>query len=129
MISSRKQRFRTVAVEDLAHQLVHLIDEPRSFGQHYDVGADDVYTIDQMIDLTADHLGRSHPVKIHLPRGLIACLAPVVERAAGMAPGAVGGFVGKGSDADMVGDARPIRALLDRAPEPFAEAMARSVKS
>jgi uncharacterized protein YbjT (DUF2867 family) len=127
VLASSRQKFRTVAVEDLAHQLVHLLGEPRAFGKHFDVGSDDVYTIDQMIDLAADHLHRPHPTKVHLPRRLIAFLAPLVERAAGMAPGAVGGFVGKGSDADMIGDPTPIRPLLDRAPEPFAQALARSL--
>ncbi len=69
LLASPHQRFRTVAVDDLAHHLVALVDEPRSFGQHFDVGSDDVLTIDEMLDLTAEHLGRRHPVKIHLPRG------------------------------------------------------------
>ncbi len=127
LISSAQQRFRTVAVDDVAYQLVALIDEPRSFGQHYDVGSDDVLTIDEMIDLAADHLDRRHPVKIHLPRRLIARVAPLLERAAKMPPGAIGGFVGPGSDVDMIGDAVPIRALLDRPPVPFASAMAQAL--
>jgi len=128
LMSSAQQRFRTVAVDDVAHQLVALIDEPRSFGQHFDVGSDDVLTIDEMIDLAADHLDRPHPVKIHLPRRLIARLSPIIERAAKMPPGAIGGFVGAGSDADMIGDAAPIRALLDHPPVPFAAAMAQALR-
>ena len=124
LMSSARQRFRTVAVDDVARQLVALIDEPRSFGRHFDVGGDDVLTIDEMIDLVADHLDRPHPVKIHLPRRLIARLAPLIERAAKMPPGAIGGFVGAGSDADMIGDAAPIRALLNQPPVPFTTAMA-----
>ena len=128
LMSSPHQRFRTVAVDDVAKQLVALIDEPRSFGHHFDVGSDDVLSIDEMIDLAADHLDRPHPVKIHLPRRLIARLAPLLERAAKMPPGAIGGFVGAGSDADMIGDAAPIRALLDHPPVPFAAAMAQALR-
>ena len=128
LMSSPHQRFRTVAVDDVANQLVALIDEPRSFGHHFDVGSDDVLSIDEMIDLAADHLDRPHPVKIHLPRRLIARLAPLLERAAKMPPGAIGGFVGAGSDADMIGDAAPIRALLDHPPVPFAAAMAQALR-
>lgn len=128
LMSSPQQRFRTVAVNDLADQLVALMDEPRSFGHHFDVGSDDVLTIDEMIDLAADHLGRPHPVKIHLPRRVIARLAPLLERAAKMPPGAIGGFVGAGSDTDMVGNAAPIRVLLDQPPVPFATAMAQALR-
>ncbi|GAA3289486.1 SDR family oxidoreductase [Streptomyces cinereospinus] len=128
LLSSRHQRFRTVAVDDLAHQLVVLLDEPRSFGRHFDVGSDDVLTIDEMMDLAAEHLGRRRPTKIHLPRRAIACIAPLVERAAKMPPGAISGFVGAGSDSDMIGDATAIRALLDQPPRTFGEAMAQALR-
>ena len=127
LLASPHQRFRTVAVDDLAHQLVALLDEPRSFGQHFDVGSDDVLTIDEMVDLAADHLGRRQPAKIHLPRGVLTRVAPLIERAAKMPPGAIGGFVGEGGDEDMVGDATAIRALLERPPRPFHEAMTQAI--
>ncbi len=127
LLASPHQRFRTVAVDDLAHQLVALVDEPRSFGQHFDVGSDDVLTVDEMVDLAAEHLGRRRPVKIHLPRGVLARLAPLLERAARMPPGAIGGFVGEGSDEDMIGDATAVRVLLDRPPRPFHQAMAQAL--
>ncbi len=123
LLASRTQRFRTVAVDDLAGALVEVMDDPRSFGQHYDVGSDDVLTIGEMIDLAATQLGRRAPVKIHLPRRAIAAAAPLIERLAGMPRGAVGGFVGPGADADLVGDAQPLRRLLARPPRPYREAM------
>jgi len=127
LLSSPRQRFRTVAVDDLARQLVALLGDPRSFGRHFDVGSDDVLTIDEMLDLAAEHLGRPHPAKVHLPRSVIARIAPAIERAARMPPGAVRGFVGEGSDADMIGDTTAIRALLDQPPWPFREAMAQAL--
>lgn len=127
LLSSPIQRFRTIAVDDLADQLIQLMDRPDSYGQHYDVGSDDILTVDQMIDLTADHLGRRPPVKIHLPRRLVARLAPLIERAAHLPPGAIGGFVGEGSDADMIGNTTPISVLLDHPPRPFHHAMAETL--
>lgn len=124
LLASRTQRFRTVSVDDLAGALVQLMDDPRSFGQHYDVGSDDVMTIGEMMDVAAGHLGRRRPVKVHLPRGAIAAAAPLIERLAGMPRGAIGGFVGPGADADMIGDAMPIRRLLPHPPRTYREAMA-----
>jgi uncharacterized protein YbjT (DUF2867 family) len=128
LLSSRRQRFRTVAVDELAGQIVALLDEPRSFGPPFDVGSDDVLTVDEMLDLAAEHLDRPHPTKIHLPRGAIARIAPVIERAARMPPGAIRGFVGEGSDADMIGDPTAIRALLAQPPQPFHQAMAQALR-
>lgn len=89
----------------------------------FDVGSDDVLAIDEMVDRAADHLGRPHPVKIHLPRRVIARVAPVVERAAKMPSGAIGGFVGEGSDADLIGDPSAVRALAGTPARPFQQAM------
>ena len=123
LMSSRSTRFRTVAVDDLAGALVEVMDDPRAYGKAFDVGSDDVLTIDEMIDIAADHLGRRPPVKVHLPRRAVAAAAPLIERLAGMPRGAVGGFVGAGSDADLIGDALPIRELLESPPRPYREAM------
>jgi uncharacterized protein YbjT (DUF2867 family) len=127
LVASRNQRFRTVAVDDLAGALVTVMNDPRSFGQSYDIGSDDVLTIGEMIDITAAHLGRRRPRKVHLPRRAIAAAAPLIERLAGMPRGAIGGFVGPGADADMVGDPAPIRSLLAHPPRPYREAMATAV--
>ncbi|MFI5931810.1 SDR family oxidoreductase [Actinoplanes sp. NPDC051494] len=121
--ASRTQRFRTIGVDDLADILVAVMDDPRSFGRHYDVGSDDVLTIGEMMDAAASHLGRRPPIKIHLPRRAIAAVAPLIERLAGMPRGAVGGFVGPGADADLIGDTNPINLLLVRPPRTFHETM------
>lgn len=123
VMAGRGQRFRTIAVDDLAAQMVGLLDEPRSFGQHFDVGSDDVLTMDQMIDIAADHLGRRPPWKIHLPRRAIAFAAPLLERLTGMPRGAIGAFVGPGADADMIGDPSGIRSLLRRQPLSYRQAL------
>lgn len=43
------------------------LDDPRSHGNRYDVGSDDVLTTDQMIDIVAETLGRRPPTTIHVP--------------------------------------------------------------
>lgn len=128
LLAGRRTRFRTIAVDDLARTLVQLAGEPRSYGRHFDVGSDDVLTVDEMIDVAAGHLGRPRPVKVHLPRRVIAALGPVIERLAGMPKGAAGAFLGPGSDADLVGDAGPIRELLGVTPRGYREAMAAALE-
>jgi len=122
------QRFRPIAVDDLAQHLVDLRREPRSYGHAYDVGADDVLTMTEMIDLAADQLGRPHPRRIRLPRRAVARLAPLVERATGLPPGALDGLVGEGSDIDLVGDPTPIRALLPT-PRTYRQALAAALSA
>ncbi len=120
------QRFRTVAVEDLAYYLVGVLDDPRSFGHAYDVGSDDVLTTGEMIDVAADRLGRRHPVKIHVPSGLLGLAAPLIERVTRMPRGAMKGLVDS-LQVDMTGDPTPIRAILDRSPQTYVQALERAL--
>lgn len=121
-----RQKFRTIALDDLVYYLVGVLDDPRANGQAYDVGSDDILTTEQMIDMAADVLGREHPRKIHLPQALLAALAPLVERLTRVPNGALRGLL-DGMAADMVGDPAPIRALLPRTPLPYRQAAERAL--
>lgn len=112
-MGSGKQKMRTVAVNDLVYYLVGVLDDPRSFGHAYDVGSDDVLTMDQMIDIAAESLGRRHPLKIHLPQPLLGLFAPLIERVSKLPRGSFKGLV-DGLPVDMSGDPMPIRTLLGR---------------
>jgi uncharacterized protein YbjT (DUF2867 family) len=112
-MGSGKQKMRTIAVEDLAYYLVGVLDDTRSFGHHYDVGSDDVLTMDQMIDIAADRLGRRRPVKIHVPQTLLGLFAPLIERVSKMPRGSFKGLVDSLPVA-MDGDPMPIRTILNR---------------
>lgn len=122
VLGSGRQRFRTVAVDDLAYYLVGVLDDPRSFGHHYDVGSDDVLTTGQMIDVAAERLGRRPPVKVHIPSGLLGLAAPLVERMAKMPPGAMKGMADS-LQIDMSGDPAPIRTILPRLPQTYRQAL------
>ena len=125
-MGSGAQLMRTVAVGDLAYYLVGVLDEPRSFGHHYDVGSDDVLTVDQMTDLAAQALGRRPPLKIHIPLALLKRLAPLIERAGKMPRGSFSGLV-DGLRTDMDGDPAPIRRLLGRPPESYSQSLKRAL--
>ena len=121
-----QQRFRTIALDDLAYYLVGVLDDPRAYGQCYDVGSDDILTRDQMIDRAAEILGRDHPRKIHIPRALLGALAPLIERRTRVPRGAIAGFL-DGMKADMIGDPAPIRAILPRTPLPYRQSVERAL--
>lgn len=120
------QRLGTIDVDDLAYYLVGVLDDPRSFGRSYDVGSDDVMTAGEMIDVAAGLLGRRHPLKIHVPTRLLGLAAPLIDRITRMPRGAMRGLVDS-LLVDMTGDPAPIRAILDRTPRTYREALERAL--
>lgn len=126
VLGSGQQKFRNIAVGDLVYYLVGVLDDPRTYGQAYDVGSDEVLTYNQMIDVGADVLGRPHPAKLHLPPALLGTFASLIERVAKLPKGAIKGMLDS-TKADMVSDPAPIRALLPRPPLPYRQAVAQAV--
>lgn len=116
-----QQKMRSIAVDDLVYYLVGVLDDPRAYQQCYDVGNDDVLTNGQMLDATAEILGRRPPLKLKIPPALLGALAPAIERAGKLPKGAMKGLADS-LEADASGDPRPIRALLPRALLSFRQA-------
>lgn len=122
-LGGRRLRMRTIALDDLVYYLVGVLDDPRAYRQCYDVGNDDVLTVNQMIDIVAGILGRRPPVKIQIPHALLAVLAPLIERMAKLPRGAFRGLVDS-LKTDAVGEPTPIRAILPRPLLSFRQAVA-----
>jgi uncharacterized protein YbjT (DUF2867 family) len=114
--------WRNIAVGDLVYYLVGVLDDPRTYGQRYEVGCDDVLSYHEMVDLTAALLGEPRPFKFDLPGWLLVALAPLVESRAGLPKGALKGLFG-GPAVDMIGDPLPIRNLLPRQPLSYRRAV------
>jgi len=119
-------KMRTIALDDLIYYLRGVLDDPRAFGHWYDVGNDDVLTPSQLIDTTADILGRRPPIKIRMPLGLLGAFGPLIERMAKLPRGAIKGFV-DGIKIDGIGDPMPIRKILPRPLLPFRDAVKRAL--
>ncbi|MEI9993891.1 MAG: NAD(P)H-binding protein [Rhizomicrobium sp.] len=126
VIGDGRGRMRGIAIGDLVYYLIGVLDEPRAFGQAYDVGNDEVPSSNEMIDMVAGVLGRRPPPKIHIPRALLRAAVPLLERMLKTPPGALKDIVGS-LGADGVGDPMPIRALLPRKPLPFRDAVAKAL--
>ena len=127
ILANGKSKWRNIALDDLVYYLIGVLNDPRAYGQCYDVGCDDVLTNDQMVDITAEVLGRPHPKKLHFPPALLGTLAPLIERLSRLPKGAMKGLV-DGMKADAVGDPMPVRTLLPRPPLPYRQAVERALK-
>ncbi len=123
-----KSKMRNIALSDLLYYLIGALDEPGTYNKCYDVGDSEALTVNAMIDIVAEALGRPHPAKIHIPAGLLGVLAPLIERLAKLPNGAVKGFV-DGMKDDDAGDPLPIRAVLTRPPLPYRAAVAAALKT
>ena len=121
------QRMRHIALEDLIYYLVGVLEDPRAYGQAYDVGGDEVLTNDQRMDVVAEVLGRRHPWKIDVPPGLLRGLAPVIERMSKLPAGSIRDVV-SAMKIDGVGDPMPIRMILPRTPLRYREAVERALR-
>jgi uncharacterized protein YbjT (DUF2867 family) len=124
MIGNGQNKFRTIAIDDLAYYLAGVLNDARAYGQCYDVGSDDLLTGSQLIDTVADVLGRSHPAKFHIPLGLLKVAAPLIERMAGSPKGAIKGAL-DGLGNDMGGNPTAIRKILPRKPLTFSQSVQR----
>jgi uncharacterized protein YbjT (DUF2867 family) len=122
-IAGPRQKFRTIAVDDLARDLVDLMDFPGAAGQAFEVGSDDVLTMKEMTKIAATSVGRKPGVILFIPATVIRLLAPVVERIGRVPRGAISGLVGDGPQQDMIGNPAPLRMLIGRSDRPFRQAI------
>lgn len=123
-ISGPKQKFRTISVDDLAADLVDLMELPEAAGEIFEVGSDDVLTMKEMVAIAATSINRKPASLVHIPGGLIRLLAPIIERIGKVPPGAISGFVGEGPQGDMIGSPSAVRRVLGRSDRPFAQSIA-----
>jgi uncharacterized protein YbjT (DUF2867 family) len=127
MIGNGRNKFRTIAIDDLTYYLIGVLNEPRAFGQCYEVGSDDVMTGDQLVDTAAAVAGHHPPGKFHIPLTLLRFAAPLIQRLTKAPKGAIKGAL-DGLGADLIGDPSPIRKLLPRNSIPYTEAVERALK-
>lgn len=113
LMGNGRQKYRCIAIDDLAYYLAEVLDHTQTYGQCYDVGSDDVLNNNQLIDVVAGIIGRKHPAKLHIPLSPLKVIAPLIERLAKMPKGAMKGILDC-IPIDSVGDPMPIRSVLSR---------------
>ena len=127
VVGNGKNKFRCIAIGDLTYNLIGVLNEPKAYGQCYEVGSDDVLTGDQLIDAAADVTGHCHPRKIHIPLAMLRFTAPLIERLAKSPKGSIKGAL-DGLEADLIGDPSAIRTILTRRPLSYKEAVEQALK-
>jgi uncharacterized protein YbjT (DUF2867 family) len=127
VLGTGRLRMRHIAVDDLTYYLRGVLDDPRAHCQTYEVGGDELYTKDQMIDLTAEVLGRRPPLKVHVPLAVLAAAAPLIERLSKAASKGAIKAIADGLAVEGVGDPLPIRSLLPRPPLSYRAAVQRAL--
>ncbi len=122
------QKMRSIAVDDLIYYLLGILSDPRSYGQCYDVGNDDVLANGQMTEVVAEILGQRPPRQLQIPPALLGAFAPLIERLGKLARGAFQGIVDS-VDADASGDPTPIRTILPRPLLSFRQAAEQALRT
>ena len=127
VMGSVEAKFQPVAVEDVAACFLGALDEPRSVGQTFDLCGNEVFTLNQTLDLILETLGRRR-FKLRLPLWLARIPAGLLEfvfpRLLGRAPPLNRDQLIMLQE-DNVGDPKPAMELFGLKPRSFREGIAR----
>ena len=127
VVGNGRNKFRCIAIDDLTYDLIGVLDEPKAYGQIYEVGSDDVLSMDELIDIASDVASHRHPGKIHISLGILRFAAPLIQFIAKSPRGAIKGVL-DGLGADMIGNSLPIRKLLPMPPLSYRQAVAAALE-
>lgn len=81
-LASPNARFQPIYVGDVARAIVSVLDDPRTFGQAYELCGPRVYTLRQLVDYVVRALGLRRPI-IGLNQPLSTLQATILERLPG----------------------------------------------
>lgn len=120
VIGDGTARFQPVHVDDLCRVVEGCLREPRTIGQVYHVGGPDSVTLNALIDLIGDRLGR-RPLKLHLPESAAMLIARLLapSRRPPLSISNVLGAVQSAPDADYAA----VFAELGLAPRSLADGL------
>ncbi len=72
-------RLQPIHVDDAARCAVATLDEPGHANRELQLGGPDVFSLDEILDLIGDALGRGRVRKVHVPMGLVAMNARLLQ--------------------------------------------------
>src|SRR5262245_12589957 len=80
VIGSGRQRLQPVPIAHVAEGFERALGLEATVKQIYDVGGPDAVSMEELLDLVGAALGRRHPLKLHVPLGLMRPLARLFHR-------------------------------------------------
>jgi NADH dehydrogenase len=122
VIGSGQQRLQPVPVEHVAEGFVRALDLPAAEKRVYEVAGPDVVTLEGLLDLLGEILGRRRMRKVHVPLRLLRPLARWFHRVPGfpVTPDQLLML-----EEDNVGDPGPFSTTFGLEPEPLAQGLRR----
>lgn len=79
VIGNGQYRMQPVALEQVAASFVKALEMPETIGETYHQGGGSSYSYDEILDLTAQAMGKKKAVKIHQPLFMIKPLIKVMQ--------------------------------------------------
>jgi len=80
VIGSGSYRIQPIHADDVARCFALALEMPETIGQTYELCGNDRLSYEALLDMIAAVLGRSRPLKPHLPLGLMKLIIPVLQK-------------------------------------------------
>jgi len=80
VIGSGSYRLQPIHADDVARCFTRALEMPETIGQTYELCGQDRLSFEALLDMIADILGKTHPLKPHLPLGLMKLVIPVLQK-------------------------------------------------
>lgn len=80
VIGSGDYRLQPIHADDVARCFALALELPETIGHEYELCGTDRVTYEELLDMIAAALGRTRPLKPHLPLGLMKLVIPVMQQ-------------------------------------------------
>jgi uncharacterized protein YbjT (DUF2867 family) len=79
VIGNGRYRLQPIHAEDVARCFAVSLEMPETIGKCYELCGNDRFSFDELLDTVASAVGRSVPVKPHIPLGLMKLIVPLMQ--------------------------------------------------
>lgn len=80
VIGSGSYRLQPIHADDVARCFTRALELPATISHTYELCGNDRLSYEALLDMVADILGKTHPLKPHLPLGLMKLVIPVLQK-------------------------------------------------
>jgi NADH dehydrogenase len=80
VIGNGRYRLQPIHADDVARCFALSLEIPATIGGCFNLGGNDRLTFDDLVDTVAAAMGKSAPLKLHVPLGLMKLIVPVMQQ-------------------------------------------------